>query len=247
MATAPVMRGWVRERAAVVACRRRATSRPFASSPTPCGGSCSCTATGCSGRCRTLRTWSRRRCSAPGGGWGASRRRASVRSWLYRIATNRCLNALRDASRRPPAGGRHPLYASTAHPRGRADLARALPRRAARGADRHGTRARRPLRDPRDRGAGVHRRAPGASSAPAGGTRAPRRARLPRLRGRRAARQQRGLRQERPQAGPREPWTSACQAGATRLRCRSRRRSASWWRPSPTPGRSATSTGSCRC
>jgi RNA polymerase sigma-70 factor (TIGR02960 family) len=29
--------------------------------------------------------------------------RASVRTWLYRIATNRCLNALRDASRRPGA------------------------------------------------------------------------------------------------------------------------------------------------
>ncbi|MDQ3936235.1 MAG: RNA polymerase subunit sigma-70, partial [Actinomycetota bacterium] len=27
--------------------------------------------------------------------------RASVRSWLYRIATNRCLNVLRDRSRRP--------------------------------------------------------------------------------------------------------------------------------------------------
>ena len=27
--------------------------------------------------------------------------RASVRTWLYRIATNRCLNALRDATRRP--------------------------------------------------------------------------------------------------------------------------------------------------
>ncbi|MEV6520763.1 RNA polymerase subunit sigma-70 [Longispora sp. NPDC051575] len=28
--------------------------------------------------------------------------RASVRTWLYRIATNRCLNALRDRARRPP-------------------------------------------------------------------------------------------------------------------------------------------------
>jgi RNA polymerase sigma-70 factor (TIGR02960 family) len=36
-------------------------------------------------------------------GLAAFEGRASVRSWLYRIATNRCLNALRDAGRRPPA------------------------------------------------------------------------------------------------------------------------------------------------
>jgi RNA polymerase sigma-70 factor (ECF subfamily) len=35
-------------------------------------------------------------------GLGGFEGRASVRTWLYRIATNRCLNALRSASRRPP-------------------------------------------------------------------------------------------------------------------------------------------------
>ncbi|HEX6444985.1 MAG TPA: sigma-70 family RNA polymerase sigma factor [Streptosporangiales bacterium] len=34
-------------------------------------------------------------------GFGAFEGRASLRTWLYRIATNRCLNALRSASRRP--------------------------------------------------------------------------------------------------------------------------------------------------
>ena len=34
-------------------------------------------------------------------GLGGFEERASVRTWLYRIATNRCLNALRSASRRP--------------------------------------------------------------------------------------------------------------------------------------------------
>jgi RNA polymerase sigma-70 factor (TIGR02960 family) len=34
-------------------------------------------------------------------GLGGFEERASLRTWLYRIATNRCLNALRSASRRP--------------------------------------------------------------------------------------------------------------------------------------------------
>jgi RNA polymerase sigma-70 factor (ECF subfamily) len=34
-------------------------------------------------------------------GYDAFEHRASFRTWLYKIATNRCLNALRDASRRP--------------------------------------------------------------------------------------------------------------------------------------------------
>jgi RNA polymerase sigma-70 factor (TIGR02960 family) len=35
-------------------------------------------------------------------GIGGFEQHASVRTWLYRIATNRCLNALRSAARRPP-------------------------------------------------------------------------------------------------------------------------------------------------
>jgi RNA polymerase sigma-70 factor (TIGR02960 family) len=37
--------------------------------------------------------------------------RASMRTWLYRIATNRCLNALRDTGRRPQPPARVPLEA----------------------------------------------------------------------------------------------------------------------------------------
>jgi len=38
-------------------------------------------------------------------GLGGFEGRASVRTWLYRVATSRCLHALRAASRRPPMNG----------------------------------------------------------------------------------------------------------------------------------------------
>ena len=62
---------------------------------------------------------SRRRCWRPGAGSTAFEGRASLRAWLYRIATNRCLNALRDAG--APARAEAPAAtadAARAHPPG---------------------------------------------------------------------------------------------------------------------------------
>ena len=47
-------------------------------------------------------------------GSAGTRAGASVRTWLYRIATNRCLNALRDSSRR--AARREPIALEVALP-----------------------------------------------------------------------------------------------------------------------------------
>jgi len=48
-------------------------------------------------------------------GLGSFQERASLRTWLYRIATNRCLNALRSASRRP-AMQATPMHGDPAEP-----------------------------------------------------------------------------------------------------------------------------------
>jgi RNA polymerase sigma-70 factor (TIGR02960 family) len=54
-------------------------------------------------------------------GLGQFEERASVRSWLYKIATNRCLNALRDTGRRPATAARYQWPAPPPEPTRRAE------------------------------------------------------------------------------------------------------------------------------
>src|ERR671931_1399241 len=75
--------------------------RRSASLPPLFNVSCTCTATGSSDRPRTQRTPMQEILLAAWQGLGRFERRASLRTWLYRVATNRCLNMLRAASRRP--------------------------------------------------------------------------------------------------------------------------------------------------
>jgi hypothetical protein len=66
--------------------------------------------------------------------------RASVRAWLYQIATNRALDALR-ATRRHPEDLQRMTEMPQAHPLRRGDLAGALPRLPAGGDPGPGSRA----------------------------------------------------------------------------------------------------------
>ena len=66
------------------------------------GGSSTCTATECSAPFTTQRTRSRRRCCGRGGNLDGFEGRSSFRAWLYRIATNVCLDLTRSRARRVP-------------------------------------------------------------------------------------------------------------------------------------------------
>ncbi len=60
-------------------------------------------------------------------GLGQFGERASVRTWLYKIATNRCLNVLRDTGRRPAAAARYQWSFPPPEPTRRAEPLRLQP------------------------------------------------------------------------------------------------------------------------
>ena len=138
-------------------------------------------------------------------GLGRFEERASMRTWLYKIATNRCLNALRDTGRRPAAAARYQWSAPPPEPTRRAEplwlqpypdaLLDDLPDNAP------GPEARYETREAVALGVRGRAAAPAAPAARRPG--AARRARLPRGAGRRHARSQRGVGEQRPAAGPR--------------------------------------------
>ena len=73
-------------------------------SPIRCGLSCWLTVTGCSVPCTMPKTRAQETLVRAWRSYGDFEGRASLRTWLYRIATNTCLRALENRSRRPLPG-----------------------------------------------------------------------------------------------------------------------------------------------
>ena len=183
-------------------------------------------------------------------GLGGFEGRASIRTWLYRIATNRCLDALALGPPTPGQGVGHPRSRpARADPARRGRVARALSRRPPRGRDRRAARPRGPLRADRVHLAGLRDRAPAPAASPARGARLARRPRIPRERGGRHARLDRRVGHQRAQAGACRPAAPAL-AGRRARRCsraRLRRPSRRWWPSSSAPTSPPTSTRSWPC
>ena len=140
--------------------------------------------------------------------------RASVRAWLYRIATNRSLDALRATRRRPEDLQRMTeMPEPTRH--GEAIWLEPFPDVLLEGIRGPGSQPGGSLRDQRGDRTGIYRRPAAPASAAARGAGAPRRARLPRRRGRRDARDHRTIGQQ-----PAAPRPRGIRVAAARRRTR---------------------------
>ena len=178
-------------------------------------------------------------------GFGGFEGRASLRTWLYRIATNRCLNARRSASRRPAKEWDVPKVEPPEPTRlGEVLVARAVSRRPPRGCHRRAARPGGPLRADRIDLPGVRDRPSGPAASPARRACLARRPRVPGERGGRHAGLDASNRSTAPSSG-RAPACSAAGGGrrprtASRPRLTARRMRS--WRSSSARGSPPIST-----
>ena len=178
-------------------------------------------------------------------GLGGFEGRASIRTWLYRIATNRCLNTRRSASRRSAKEWDVPDV-EPPEPTGFGEVVwlEPFPDALLEGSGRRAARAGGPLPTDRSDLPGLRDRPSGPAASPARRPHFARRPRIPRERGGRHARLDRRIGQQRPQTGPRQLCGAGCRRrrSANRLPLPTRLPSKRSWRSSSARGSPPIST-----
>ena len=176
---------------------------------------------------------------------GFTEERASLRTWLYKIATNRCLNARRAASRRPARAWDVSQYEPLVPtPRDEAVWLQPFPDALLQGAVQRAARAGGPLRADRSHLAGLRDRPAAAAATPGRRPHLARRPWVPRQRGGRHAGGDPRIGQQYPQTSPRQPPApgAACCWRLNRRRPLAHPPRTRSWPSSPARGSRPTST-----